>query len=50
VGELIKLEAGKKIPVDALLVDGSEVRVDESNITGEPEEVQKESYERCLEI
>lgn len=41
VGDLIKIEAGMRIPADCVLVDGTDVATDESSMTGEPEQVDK---------
>ena len=43
VGDLLKFAIGDILPVDGILVHGTEVLVDESNITGETKEVRKES-------
>ena len=43
VGDVVKLEAGDKVPADALLVSGSDVSCNESALTGEPEDVKKSS-------
>lgn len=43
VGDLLKFAIGDIIPVDGILVHGTEVLVDESNITGETKEVRKEA-------
>ena len=42
VGDMLKFGIGDILCVDGLIVHGSEVRVDESNITGESKEVPKE--------
>lgn len=41
VGDLIKLKAGDGIPADGILVDGDGVKVNESSLTGEPEDLLK---------
>jgi P-type E1-E2 ATPase len=41
VGDLLKFGIGDILPVDGLMVHGSEVMVDESNITGESKEIYK---------
>lgn len=41
VGDLIKIEAGMRIPADCILVSGTDVATDESAMTGEPEQVEK---------
>lgn len=40
-GDLILLRTGERIPTDGVLVDGKEIRVDESLLTGESREVTK---------
>lgn len=40
-GDIILLRAGEKIPADSVVVEESEVRVDESILTGESKEVKK---------
>jgi Ca2+-transporting ATPase len=37
VGDLIKIEAGMRIPADCVLIDGTDFATDESAMTGEPE-------------
>ena len=34
-GDIVRLEAGDEIPADGILLDGKQLRVDESNFTGE---------------
>ena len=41
VGDMLKFGIGDILPVDGLMVAGSEVLVDESNITGETKEIHK---------
>lgn len=41
VGDVIKIEAGMRIPSDCILVEGTDVATDESSMTGEPEQVDK---------
>ncbi|KAF0696122.1 Aste57867_13098 [Aphanomyces stellatus] len=43
VGELVTLETGDKIPADAVLVRGQDVKCNESSLTGEPDEVKKDA-------
>ena len=35
VGDIVRLESGDEIPADGILLDGKQLRVDESNFTGE---------------
>jgi len=41
VGDVIKIEAGMRIPADCVLIDGTDIATDESAMTGEPEQVEK---------
>lgn len=36
VGDVVRLEAGDEVPADGQLLDATDLRVDESNFTGEP--------------
>ncbi|CAM9687772.1 unnamed protein product, partial [Choristocarpus tenellus] len=45
VGDVILLEAGDKIPADGVLVEGADVAVNESSLTGEAEDVRKGTNE-----
>lgn len=49
VGDIIKIETGMNIPVDGIVIEGNGVLADESAMTGESEEVQKETLEKCLQ-
>ena len=41
VGDVIKIEAGMRIPADCVLIEGTDIATDESAMTGEPEQVEK---------
>lgn len=41
VGDIVSLNRGDKIPADGIMLDGKEVRVDQSSLTGESFPVQK---------
>lgn len=41
VGDVIKLEAGMRVPADCLLVHAIDFTTDEAALTGEPEQVEK---------
>jgi len=41
VGDLIKFEAGMKVPCDCLMVEGQDVSCIEGELTGEPDSVEK---------
>jgi calcium-translocating P-type ATPase len=45
VGDLVCLEAGDAIPCDGVLVNHDGLEVDESALTGEPEEINKDAEE-----
>lgn len=47
VGDLIKIKAGMNIPVDGVIFKSSGVTVNESAMTGEPDELKKESFDIC---
>ncbi|OXB71750.1 UNVERIFIED_CONTAM: hypothetical protein H355_006193 [Colinus virginianus] len=49
VGDLLQLEAGDEIPADALLVQGRDVKVDESSLTGESDPITKEPFLVCMQ-
>jgi len=44
VGEVIILETGDKVPADAVLINGSDLKCNESSLTGEPDDVSKEHH------
>lgn len=48
MGDVIKIKAGMNIPVDGILIIGSGVTVSEAAMTGESDELKKESLEGCL--
>ena len=41
VGDIIKLEAGMRVPTDSILIEGTDFATDESAMTGEPESMEK---------
>jgi len=49
VGDLINIMIGDIMPADLLLVDGNDVKVDESSLTGESDTLKKDVYEKCIE-
>ena len=49
VGDLIHIMIGDIMPADLLLVDGNGIKMDESSLTGESENLNKEIYEKCIE-
>jgi len=49
VGDIIKIEAGKNIPVDGIILDASGVSCTEAAMTGESDELKKDVLEVCLQ-
>ena len=49
VGDLIKIYNGEILPADILLVEGNNIKIDESSLTGESTAVKKNIYEKCIE-
>ena len=49
VGDLIKIYSGEILPADILLVEGNNIKIDESSLTGESTAVKKNIYEKCIE-
>ncbi len=49
VGDLVRIEPGRTIPADAMLIDGKDIEVDESAMSGESEKVKKMSYQECIQ-
>ena len=47
MGDIIKIKAGMNIPVDGIIVSSSGVLANESSMTGEPDELSKETLEIC---
>lgn len=47
VGDLVEIIPGMSIPCDAILIRGSGVTTDEAAMTGESDELKKESLEMC---
>ncbi|MDR3548433.1 MAG: HAD-IC family P-type ATPase [Candidatus Pacebacteria bacterium] len=47
VGDVIRIEPGKTVPVDGLLIEGKDVTTDESAMTGESHELKKCSLKEC---
>ena len=47
MGDVIKLRAGMNLPVDGVVIHGSGLLVNESAMTGESDEMKKESPHHC---
>ena len=48
VGDILKIKAGMNIPVDGVILRSSGVQCNESAMTGESDELKKDSVEACL--
>nr|PIL98382.1 plasma membrane-type Ca(2+)-ATPase A1 PMCAA1 [Toxoplasma gondii COUG] len=48
VGDILHLEAGDEVPADALVVQGRDLTVDESSLTGESDMIRKAPFQQCL--
>lgn len=47
VGDVIKIQAGMSVPVDGIVILGSGVASLEAAVTGESDEMKKDSLEGC---
>jgi len=50
VGDVVNLESGAKVPADGVLFASNELKVNESSITGEPNDINKRPGEDCFLI
>ena len=48
VGDILLITMGEIMPADLLLIEGNEIKIDESSLTGESKPVTKETYENCI--
>lgn len=48
VGDIVRIETGKTIPADAILIEGKDIEMDEAAVTGESNTMKKVPYEECL--
>ena len=46
VGDILLITMGEIMPADLLLIEGNEIKIDESSLTGESKPVTKETYEK----
>lgn len=49
VGDIIKLEKGKEIPADCMMISGNDLTCNESSLTGEPLDLVKKPLDDCHE-
>jgi len=47
VGDILKIKAGMNIPVDGVIIKSSGVQCNESAMTGESDELKKDTLENC---
>jgi len=47
VGDLVKLEKGKEIPADCVMISGNDLTCNESSLTGEPLDLPKKPINDC---
>lgn len=48
VGDIVKLVEGMEIPADGVIIDASEVKMDESSMTGETHSIKKDTIIKCV--
>ena len=48
VGDVIAIKAGMNIPVDGVVLNGAGISVTEAAMTGESDELKKDTLEGCL--
>jgi len=49
VGDVVQITYGMQIPVDGLILTGSQISTDESAMTGESDEIRKAPQAECIE-
>ena len=49
VGDIVQITYGMAIPVDGMVLTGSQISTDESAMTGESDEIRKAPQAECLE-
>jgi len=49
VGDVVSIQYGMQIPVDGLVLTGSQISADESAMTGESDEIRKATQQECVE-
>jgi magnesium-transporting ATPase (P-type) len=50
VGDIVNVKYGSQLFVDGILIQSQQLAMDEAAITGEQDEMRKESVQRCLEV
>ena len=48
VGDILVISSGLEIPVDGLALRANDLIVDESSMTGETQELYKDTFEKCV--
>lgn len=48
-GDIVKVVEGMEVSADMMLLQGFEITIDESTLTGEPDPIRKKIYKECLE-
>lgn len=48
MGDVLQIKAGMDVPVDGVVLSGSGILANESAMTGESDELKKESFEICM--
>lgn len=50
VGDIIKLTLGMNIPADGIVIEGNDLKIDESSLTGESKMIKKNTLENCIKF
>lgn len=50
VGDVVKIQEGMEIPADGLVIQSHDIKIDESQLTGENESIIKEKLETVLKL
>ena len=48
VGDIVNISSGDILQADGLLLEGSDLKLDEKFLTGEIDLIQKETYDKCM--
>lgn len=49
MGDLVRIKPGMYLPVDGIMIEGSDVQTSEAAMTGESDWMKKDSLNACLE-